>query len=74
MSDIEKLYRLSSDLRNAIHAHPKNTEEAERDFVLCRESEDWDWWLKLPPEVKGASVALLRELIRQKVGEQLKAA
>lgn len=29
--------------------------------TLCPESEDWDWWLKLSPEARGASVRALRK-------------
>lgn len=29
--------------------------------VLCHESEDWDWWLKLAPEVKGRAVSAFRQ-------------
>ena len=33
------------------------------DTVLCKENEDWDWWLKQPPEFKGKVVGFIRMLL-----------
>jgi len=32
---------------------------------LCKDDPDWDWWLKLPPEHRGAIVQHYRALIRE---------
>jgi hypothetical protein len=34
--------------------------------VLCRESADWDWWLKQSPEFKGTCVKLFRAAMDQR--------
>lgn len=36
-----------------------------REPVLCREDPDWDWWLKLPQEHRGAIVQHYRALIKE---------
>jgi hypothetical protein len=28
--------------------------------ILCEDDPDWDWWLKLAPEIRGAAVRAFR--------------